>query len=98
MTFGWADHACRICGSRLAVSEPAGAAPLYECGNCGVRCSGKPDGICGCGVHLGPKPRTKKDKRAVATPTGPRFFCTANAARSASSPAAIVIMYGDKPL
>lgn len=91
----WADHACRICGARLGVAEMPNGSTVFECGNCGVRSTGAPDGICGCGVHLGPKPRDRG--RLPPPPKGPRFHCTPNPARSPASPAAIVILWGDIP-
>lgn len=93
-TFRWSEHVCRICGARLGVDE-SGPLDVYECGNCGVSSKGAPEGVCGCGVHLGPKPNKKRDR---LEPKGPRFECLPNPARGPDSPALFVIMFGGKPL
>lgn len=83
----WADHACRHCLGRLLQrrDDAEGARSTYECGTCGVTCKGEARGICGCGIM--PKP--------VRDLGGPRFFCTANPARSVTSPAAITIAFAE---
>ena len=65
--------------------DAEGARASYECGTCGVTAKNEPRSICGCGMM--PKP--------VRDTGGPRFYCTPNPARSVSSPAAIVIRFGE---
>ncbi|CAH2606232.1 conserved protein of unknown function (plasmid) [Rhodovastum atsumiense] len=96
----WVDHACRFCGSRLAVGTAPGGKPLYECGNCDVRSLGEPHGICGCGVEFGTNARRQRDRdaqRKAAPSTRPRFHCAPNPARSPANPSVIVILYGGEP-
>ena len=71
---GWANHACRHCGSRLIKRDDGVAKPTYECGGCGIQSHGEPDGICGCGIL----PKSNKP--------GPRFRCVPNPARGVASP------------
>lgn len=92
--WSWADHACRFCGARLVVTGEA-PARLYECGNCTAQSRGSPDGICGCGIHYGPRAWTEQDRKAREREHGPRFACQANPTRTPANPAAIVIVYGD---
>lgn len=85
-TWEWADHACRHCASRIVrrTDGPGGEArPVFECGGCGVRSAGEPDGICGCGVL----PKSSRP--------GPRFRCVPNPNRGVASPNAIVIEFSE---
>lgn len=89
--WGWVDHACRFCGARLVVRPDAKGQPVYECGTCGVSSNGAPEGICGCGVHLGTKARAKGP--FAPAPPGMRWRCVPNPSRGPASLATIVIQH-----
>ena len=99
MSVGWAyaDHACRTCLGRIVVSYEDGIA-IYSCGNCKAACGGTgPHMICGCGIRLTRRPRSKQARDELARtplPTkGPRFHC-----EPGPSPGpAVVIVFGDWP-
>lgn len=46
------DHACQHCGGRVLQRGE-----VYRCGTCGVESRGAPNGICGCGILPGLRPR-----------------------------------------
>ena len=81
----WADHACRHCGARLLERRSEAGKAAFECGSCGAKAQGAPDGICGCGIL----PRGLRDR------SGPRFRCSANPAPGPSSLSVIVISFDE---
>jgi hypothetical protein len=70
------DHVCARCLGRVGESDGE-----FRCTSCGASCTGSPAGICACGVRL---------RGAMKRDAGLR--CRPNPARSATSPAEIVVM------
>ena len=89
---GWerVDHACRFCGARVLTRLDE-----YACSSCQARTRGGPDGICGCGTHLGPIPKTKKQIEAMRQRKPMAWHCAPNPNQGPLNPADIVIMFGD---
>jgi hypothetical protein len=69
---------------------------VYACSSCGARTRGGPIGICGCGTHLGPEPKTQKQIEAMKHRKPQAWRCARNPAPSPTNPAEIVIMFGDR--
>lgn len=71
----------------------------WQCGTCRTESLGGPQGLCGCGIYIGPRPLETKRNPAPKTirlnTSGPRFYCASNPAPSDASPAAIVVLYGE---
>lgn len=81
------DHACRHCGGRVLQRGD-----VYRCGTCGVESRSAPNGICGCGILPGLRPRPTG---AIAQkPAQGPYRCVRNPSPSVHNPAEIVIMFG----
>ena len=78
---GWrlVDHVCRSCLGRIV--ERNG---VFLCSGCERTATGKPDAICGCGMHLDGMPISARTL----------FRCDVNPNQGPTSPARIVITYG----
>jgi hypothetical protein len=70
----------------------------FRCITCGSSGTGKPESICGCGMHLGRK--VSSEKQVARQKARPRqaFHCMPNPKKTDVSPADILIGFGDEPL
>jgi len=79
---GWmlTDHACRYCGGRVLSSIDSLGQHLVRCAECGTELHGEVQDLCACGERLN-----------NGKPAG--FRCVRNAAKSASVPTEVVVIY-----
>jgi hypothetical protein len=91
---GWTltAHACRFCGSRVLQHGD-----VFACATCEAQTRGGPVGICGCGMHLGPVPKTARqiEQMKLRKPLG--FACMPNSKVCDLAPAVIVIGFAGQP-